>query len=208
MLMVNANLKEKMLRFQIPNELKDDLIYCQRTIKVFIKVHQVKAPIPLQNYPRKTRTHHLHPPPNYLVKVRVHGQPNNNCQLLAGLLCYFARSPQQCVPEACSSAGPTLPAYRSRQATTLAMTGSPCLAVRLPCFDRACFDRVTHDFSTPQVNSLLLPLFQLLASKLSNGLTQSQVSSSKVCCISRNHKQSRQLQAMHFEPVLLEVRER
>lgn len=43
MLMVNANLKEKMLRFQIPNELKDDLIYCQRTIKVFIKVHQLLA---------------------------------------------------------------------------------------------------------------------------------------------------------------------
>lgn len=51
--MVNANLKEKMLRFQIPNELKDDLIYCQRTIKVFIKVHQVKAEIPCRIVPVK-----------------------------------------------------------------------------------------------------------------------------------------------------------
>lgn len=49
--MVNANLKEKMLRFQIPNELKDDLIYCQRTIKVFIKVHQVTAAILCQFSP-------------------------------------------------------------------------------------------------------------------------------------------------------------
>uniref|UniRef100_A0A1Q3FWF7 PHD-type domain-containing protein n=1 Tax=Culex tarsalis TaxID=7177 RepID=A0A1Q3FWF7_CULTA len=43
MLMVNANLKEKMLRFQIPNELKDDLVYCQRSLRQFVKVHQLLA---------------------------------------------------------------------------------------------------------------------------------------------------------------------
>lgn len=42
MLMVNANLKEKMLRFQIPSELKDDLVYCQRSLRHFVKVHQVR----------------------------------------------------------------------------------------------------------------------------------------------------------------------
>lgn len=41
--MVNANLKEKMLRFQIPNELKDDLVYCQRSLRQFVKVHQLLA---------------------------------------------------------------------------------------------------------------------------------------------------------------------
>lgn len=130
----------------------------------------------MPNCPRKTRN----PPPSPTSELPCKSTSSWSAeQQLSGLLCYFARSPRQCVPEACSSAGLTLPAYRSRQATTLAMTGSPCLAVRLPCFDRACFDRVTHDFSTPQVNSLLLQFFQLLASKLSNGLTQSQVSSSK-----------------------------
>ncbi|XP_053693095.1 uncharacterized protein LOC128741348 [Sabethes cyaneus] len=44
MLMVNvAGLKEKMLRFQIPNELKDDLVYCQRSLRHFVKVHQLLA---------------------------------------------------------------------------------------------------------------------------------------------------------------------
>ncbi|XP_055640158.1 uncharacterized protein LOC129777726 isoform X2 [Toxorhynchites rutilus septentrionalis] len=43
MLMVNANLKEKMLRFQIPSELKDDLVYCQRSLRHFVKVHQLLA---------------------------------------------------------------------------------------------------------------------------------------------------------------------
>lgn len=42
--MVNvAGLKEKMLRFQIPNELKDDLVYCQRSLRHFVKVHQLLA---------------------------------------------------------------------------------------------------------------------------------------------------------------------
>ncbi|XP_055525552.1 uncharacterized protein LOC129718630 [Wyeomyia smithii] len=44
MLMVNvAGLKEKMLRFQIPTELKDDLVYCQRSLRHFVKVHQLLA---------------------------------------------------------------------------------------------------------------------------------------------------------------------
>lgn len=41
--MVNASHKEKMLRFQIPNELKDDLVYCQRSLRHFVKVHQLLA---------------------------------------------------------------------------------------------------------------------------------------------------------------------
>ncbi|XP_065077433.1 uncharacterized protein Lint-1 [Ochlerotatus camptorhynchus] len=41
--MVNASQKEKMLRFQIPNELKDDLVYCQRSLRHFVKVHQLLA---------------------------------------------------------------------------------------------------------------------------------------------------------------------
>lgn len=39
--MVNASQKEKMLRFQIPTVLKDDLVYCQRSLRHFVKVHQV-----------------------------------------------------------------------------------------------------------------------------------------------------------------------
>lgn len=43
MLVVNANCKEKMHDFQIPNEIKDDLVYCQRSLRHFIKVHQLLA---------------------------------------------------------------------------------------------------------------------------------------------------------------------
>ncbi|XP_021694756.1 uncharacterized protein LOC110674775 [Aedes aegypti] len=41
--MVNPSLKEKMLRFQIPSDLKDDLVYCQRSLRHFVKVHQLLA---------------------------------------------------------------------------------------------------------------------------------------------------------------------
>lgn len=37
------SLKEKMNRFQIPNDLKDDLVYCQRSLRHFVKVHQLLA---------------------------------------------------------------------------------------------------------------------------------------------------------------------
>ncbi|XP_029733829.1 uncharacterized protein LOC109433657 [Aedes albopictus] len=41
--MVNSSLKEKMIRFQIPNDLKDDLVYCQRSLRHYVKVHQLLA---------------------------------------------------------------------------------------------------------------------------------------------------------------------
>lgn len=36
-------MKEKMNRFQIPTDLKDDLVYCQRSLRHFVKVHQLLA---------------------------------------------------------------------------------------------------------------------------------------------------------------------
>lgn len=32
-----------MIRFQIPNDLRDDLVYCQRSLRHFVKVHQLLA---------------------------------------------------------------------------------------------------------------------------------------------------------------------